>query len=208
MLYTFPGITRTTAEFRNELVALGERLDIDPNAIAAVMSIESGFKPAAKNPFAGAVGLIQFMPFLLRAWGTTPEAVEAMSAVEQLKLVERYYRNASYDDDPGTLYMLTFMPAAAYLPDNYVLGAKDSTETRWGLSMHKIYSQNFGLDLDKDGDIEVGEVKKLARDRYASAKARGVYDPPINVPDVVVWLETEELREARDRELRDRDAEE
>ncbi len=180
VLYAFPGLERTTPQFRDALVSLGAKIDIDPNALAAVMSIESGFNPAIRNPHKdakgeSAVGLIQFMPFLLRHWGLTVAQVAAMSAVDQLALVGRFYQNANYDDDPGTLYMLTFMPAAAYYPDNYILGEKDSEEIKWGLSLHKIYLQNAGLDRDKDGDIEVGEVKSLARDRYASAKAKGLF---------------------------------
>lgn len=217
MLFKFPGLERTTPEFRAALVALGRRLDVDPNAIAAVMSIESGFRSDARNPHGGASGLIQFMPFLLRHWGTTPEAVRAMSAVEQLSLVERFYKGASYDDDPGTLYMLTFMPAAAYYPDNYVLGQKDSDDIRWGLSVHKIYVQNAGLDRDKDGDIEVGEVKSLARARYAAAKASGLFEPAgtnvqpsLTFDDVAARFiplarDVEAERRDRDRSIRDAD---
>lgn len=184
-LFCFPGIERTTPEFRRELCAMADRLTVDPNAIAAVMSIESGFRPDAQNPHRdkngeSAVGLIQFMPFLLRKWGYEPAAVAKMSAVEQLALVERFYKKQN-DDDPGTLYMLTFMPACAFFPDNYVLGQQGSEATLFGLSMHQIYRQNAGLDRDKDGDIEVGEVKKLARDRYELGKRRGLYQPNANV---------------------------
>ncbi len=182
LLYPFPGLETTDQEFRSELVALGKRLDIDPNALAAVMSVESRFNPAATNPFKdakgeSAVGLIQFMPFLLRAWGHMPADVAKWTAVEQLKLVERFYQFAKGIDDPGTLYMMTFLPKYALQSDSFVLGQKDSDVVRDGLSIHKIYLQNAGLDRDKDGDIEVGEVKALARGFYAAAKAKSTPKP-------------------------------
>lgn len=183
VLFAFPGLERTTAEFRDAFVAMCARLGIpDPNKLAPVPSIESGFDPQAQNPFLdssgrSAIGLIQFMPFLLDAWGLDWHAVKRMTGVEQLPLVERFYRaqNVAGVDDPGTFYMLTFLPKYARHPDSFVLGEKDSEEIRDGLSLHKIYAQNAGLDRDKDGDIEVGEVKRLARDRYELGRSRGVY---------------------------------
>jgi hypothetical protein len=177
LLYPFLGLETTDQEFKSELVAVGKRLDIDPNALASIMSVESRFNPAAQNPFKdangeSAVGLIQFMPFLLRAWGLLPANVAKWSAVKQLPLVERFYQFSKGIDDPGTLYMMTFLPKYALQPDSFVLGKKDSDVVRDGLALHKIYLQNAGLDRDKDGDIEVGEVKALARGFYASAKAK------------------------------------
>lgn len=174
-LYNFPSLHRTSPEFRLAQRLMGKRLGVDPNVPGAVEQIESGFDPAAANPH-GARGLIQFMPFLLEQWGLTPAEVETMHAVDQLRLVERFYRATGVDDDPGTMYMLTFMPAAAFYPDNFVLGEKDSEETHWGLSLHKVWSQNQGLDRDKDGDIEVGEVKNLARTVFNNAQEDGVYN--------------------------------
>ena len=91
ILLAFPGIGRTSRAFRAELVRVGERLDIDPNFIAAVMAAESGFDPKATNPVGGATGLIQFMPATARLYGTTTDAIRRMSDVEQLTLVERFY---------------------------------------------------------------------------------------------------------------------
>lgn len=183
VLFAFPGIERTTPEFRDEFVAMCGRLGIpNPNKLAPVPSIESGFDPQAQNPFLdstgrSAIGLIQFMPFLLDHWKVDWHEVKRMTGVQQLPLVERFYRaqNVAGIDDPGTFYMLTFLPKYARHPDSFVLGEKDSEEIRDGLSLHKIYVQNAGLDRDRDGDIEVGEVKRLARDRYELGRSRGVF---------------------------------
>jgi hypothetical protein len=180
-LFRFPGIERTTAEFRQALIATAEKLGADPNRLATVMAVESGFNPAARNPSGGAVGLIQFMPFVLRAWGLESEAVAAMSGVEQLALVERFYRPSAValkgTQDVGVYYMLTFLPKYATYPDSFVLGRQDDQTVRDGLKLHNIWAQNRGLDTNKDGEITVGEVKALARGVYARAQATGPYLP-------------------------------
>lgn len=210
MIFKFPGIERTTLEFRIALIALGRELDIDPNAMAAVMSIESGFRPAIRNPHGGAVGLIQFMPATLKVWGLTSDQAAAMSAVEQLELVKRFYRYARGTTDPGRLYMLTFLPKYADSPEGFVLGARDSAEIRDGLKLHNIWAQNAGLDTNKDGLITVGEVKALARGRYELARAAGVVDPapevaPRMAPAVPLEVDWDELRKDRDAKIRDDD---
>ncbi len=212
MIYRFPGIEKTTLEFRIALVDMAEEIRVDPNAVAAIMSVESGFDPKAHNPH-GAVGLIQFMPSTLKAWGMTPDQVLAMSAIEQLGLVRRFYKNYPETTDPGDLYMATFLPKYMHAPDGFILGAKGSAEIRDGLSVHKIWAQNAGLDVNKDGLITVGEVKALARGRYQTAKARGPVDPQppidegLSVPPVPVEVDWDELRAERDRAVRDGDDE-
>jgi peptidoglycan hydrolase-like protein with peptidoglycan-binding domain len=181
VLYNFPGLQRVNQVFHDELIAVAGRLDIDPNALCAVMQIESGFRHDAVNPSSSAVGLIQFMPFLLKSYGTTTDAVKRMSAVEQLKLVERFFQQAQGVQDPGTLYMYTFMPAAAKFPDGFVLGKKDSIASHWGISLHKIWEQNQGLDLDKDVEITVGEVKAKARKAFDAALAAGPFRRTVTV---------------------------
>lgn len=172
--YRFPGTERTDNVFRYAVWQMAERLDGDVNAYAAIMSLESGFRPDIKNPYADAVGLIQFMGPTARALGTTTAALRKMSALEQLPYVEKFYRKAVGVKDPGTLYMLTFLPAFANRDDSFVLGEQDSAEPLYGSTTKgKIYEQNWGFDDDKDGVFTVGDVKSKARGRYASAKAAG-----------------------------------
>jgi len=224
-LFKFPGIERTTPEFRAALVALGSKLDIDPNAIAAVMSIESGFHPAARNPAGGAVGLIQWMPSTLKLWGLEPTTVAAMTAVEQLTLVDRFFHvMARGVHDPGTLYMLTFLPKYAMAAEDFVLGREGDYSTRDGLQLHRIWAQNMGLDTNKDGEITVAEVKALARGRYTAAQKAGFVDPeeePPTDPDIrrepltdpgadvpfveITQLDWDTLRKERDAFIRERE---
>ena len=61
-LLSVPGLGKTSPWFRWAMIELGGRLNIDPDYLVNVMSIESGFNPAATNVYTGATGLIQFIP--------------------------------------------------------------------------------------------------------------------------------------------------
>lgn len=133
------------------------KLDINPNWLMAVMYFESGgtFSPSVKNPYAGATGLIQFMPDTAIALGTTVEKLAKMTAVEQLDYVYKYYnvyksKIKSYVD----LYLVTFFPAAVGKDDSYVLQTSK-------LSTSKIASQNPAFDTNKDNKLTVGEIKNF-----------------------------------------------
>lgn len=148
-LLAIPGLPKTTSEFRWKLWEMGQRLQIDPSYIAAVMSLESGFNPANTNPNTRATGLIQFMPSTARALGTTVDALRGMSAVEQLPYVERYYsKYRGRLHTPGQVYMITFMP-------KYAFSSRDTVIARQGSN---VYDQNRGLDVNKDGVLTVGDV--------------------------------------------------
>ena len=122
-----PGLSaRESAEpgFVLALSGVGERLGLDPNYLAAVMSLESGFKPDAVNPKGGATGLIQFMPATATLLGTTASALRQMTAIQQLPFVEAFYRKAGQSirkNTPGDYYMATFMPAFVGAPPDTVL---------------------------------------------------------------------------------------
>ena len=54
--------------------------------------------------------------------------------------------------DVGDIYILNFYPAAINKPRDYVIASTGS----------KIYSQNAGLDVDKNGKITVQDVRNWA----------------------------------------------
>ena len=135
---------------------VSNRLGIDPNWLMAIMYTESArtFSPSIQNSI-GATGLIQFMPSTARGLGTTTTELKNMSAVEQLDWVEKYlnvYKNKlkSYVDT----YFAIFFPLAIGKPDNFVLQGA-------GLSSSIIAKQNPLFNTNKDGKIEVWEVKKV-----------------------------------------------
>lgn len=139
------------------ITAMAGRLGMDPSHLLAIMSLETGgtFSPSIRNKQSGATGLIQFMPSTARGLGTSTNALSQMSVEQQLKYVEKYLR--PYKGKMNTLsdaYAAVFTPAA--------LG-RGLDDTVWS-SMHgKAYSQNIGLDINRDGRIskrELGESLK------------------------------------------------
>jgi len=139
-------------------------LGVNIQDILAVIQKESGFNPAARNSKSGASGLIQFMPRTAKSLGTSVEEIRAMSGTEQIPLIQKYfwpYRGKlnSIED----LYLVTFLPAALNLTDNFVVGIKNSKDKIWGIEQGALYSQNKGFDADKKGYYTVGDIKNSIR---------------------------------------------
>lgn len=145
-----PGLASTTPEFRAALWNMAARNGWDVDAIATVISSESRFQPAAKNPYATATGLIQFIESTANSLGTTTAALRTMSAEEQLPYVEKFYKRAGLTKDSRGF-------------DFYVVG----TGKRPGLALgtqvvsDEAYDINKGLDRDGDGKITVWDIKLL-----------------------------------------------
>lgn len=152
-------------EFINKVNAICAKLRIQPEWLMIVMYAESRLNPAALNRNGGASGLIQFMPSTALSLGTTTTALRAMSNVQQLDWVYKYFAPYAgrilnvYD-----LYLVTFFPVALGKPDNYVMQT-----TR--LSAKVIAKANPGIDLNKDLQITVGEFKMYV-DKYLKKKVK------------------------------------
>lgn len=125
-----------------------------PSDYMACMAWESGrsFAPDKRNMAgSGAVGLIQFMPATATALGTTTVSLAAMSAVEQLDWVERYFQPYKGRlNDLGDLYMAILWPGGVGKPMDYVLWDQTSRPTT--------YRQNAGLDQNRNGVITKAEA--------------------------------------------------
>lgn len=142
--------------FKEALEKSAANLGIDPNHLIAIMKQESKLDPQAVNKTSKATGLIQFMPDTAAKLGTSTSAIYNMSATEQMPLVEKYLKGAGVRPGMGLgdLYIAVFYPAALGKSDNHVLGAAGAK----GFS-GRVYSQNKGLDTNKDGVITVADVK-------------------------------------------------
>lgn len=81
--------------FLEKVVEVSHRLGIDPNHLMAAMKVESGFSPRSVNPSSGASGLIQFLSEPERVVGHSLAEIRRMGALDQLDLVERYFRKAA-----------------------------------------------------------------------------------------------------------------
>ena len=151
--------------FRTRVRAIAASLGCSASDLMACMAFESAgtFSPSVRNGAgSGAVGLIQFMPQTAGQLHTTVEGLAAMTAVEQLDYVERYFRPwRGRLRNLGDLYCAILWPAGVGLPDGAVLFRRGDRQRP------KLYLQNRGLDLDRDGDIERGEVTRAVRARLA-----------------------------------------
>lgn len=130
--------------FLDKVNIISEDLEINPDWLMLVMYKESGFSPSIVNASAGATGLIQFMPSTATSLGTTTASLKAMSGLQQLDYVKKYYAqilkwfpktsyNSFYD-----LYLATFYPAAVGQSDSFVLGLEKGNESY----AKKIFDQN------------------------------------------------------------------
>jgi hypothetical protein len=122
----------------------------------AAMAFETGesFSPSIRNQSSSATGLIQFMPSTARNLGTTTDALAAMSAVEQLSYVERYFN--PFRGRLGTLedvYMAILWPRAVGQPNDSVLFSRPS----------RAYELNSGLDRDRNGDVTKTEASAMVQ---------------------------------------------
>lgn len=160
---------KVTKEFRDKVREIAGRLGMDANHLMAVMAFETGytFDPAVKNAAgSGATGLIQFMPTTAVGLGTTTDDLAKMTAVEQLAYVEKYltpYKNKMKTVEDA--YMAVFTPSAIGKGSDHVLYSKPSTA----------YTQNAGLDTNKDDKITVGE----AAGKVSAALTKGNQDPNV-----------------------------
>jgi hypothetical protein len=152
-LLALPGISTVTTVFLCKLVEMSWRHGWDPNGIALVISEESAFNPAAKNPGGSASGLIQFIESTAASLGTTTAQIRAMSAEEQLPLVERFFETSLRGQIPTRIedYFL------AVLGKPKLIGASDDTPVFAQGSA--AYASNPQLDLDKNGVITVGDTR-------------------------------------------------
>ena len=145
---------KVSAEFREAVLAIAERLRTKADYLMAVMAFETGytFSPSVKNMAgSGATGLIQFMPKTAIDMGTTVNELAHMSDVEQLKYVEQYFRPyAGRLDTLSDVYMAVLWPRAIGKPEDYVLWDDDTRPLT--------YKQNIGLDGDKDGAVTKAEA--------------------------------------------------
>lgn len=124
--------------------------------LASLISHESGFRASALNPQRHA-GLIQFSPGTLAKWGLTPEEVVSMRAIDQIGLVERYFKPIK-GIAPRDIAMAG-LGWGIGKPDDVIVWSKDGTLGERDSVQPKGYAQNPGLDVDKDGLITLGEIR-------------------------------------------------
>ena len=122
-----------------------------------------------QNAASKAVGLIQWLPITLSYYGLTTTIVKTYSFAQQLNLVREYlkpYRSKLLaTKDPLDFYLSILYPALIGKPDSAIM-AKKGTAT---------YTQNAGLDSNKDGIITKGDIRVyFYRVTDSIAKKKGI----------------------------------
>lgn len=158
--------TEIAESFKQKVIEVGNELSIDPNYIMACMALETGekFNTSTKNPHSSATGLIQFMSDTAKDLGTTTSKLAAMTHVEQMDYVKKYFEmqanNFNYPTNKWTLgdvYLSIFTPAAMLLKDTDVVYS----------SGQRAYAVNQFHDRNKDGKIIKSEIVKNIDEFYA-----------------------------------------
>lgn len=119
---------------------------VDESDLMSAIAFETGttFDPKIQNKVSKATGLIQFMPAIARAYGTSADELMKMSIAEQLHYVGVHFKPyAKRLRNLGDVYMSILWPRAVGMEDDYILWSVGTTA----------YKQNQGLDLNKDGKV-------------------------------------------------------
>lgn len=142
------------AAFAAKVRSVAASLGINEDWLMSVFMLESSVNPQAVNSTTNATGLIQFMPATAKSLGTSVAALYAMNGEQQLNYVYAYLKpyigrmNSLVD-----VYFAVFFPAAIGKNDDWVLKTQS-------LSASIIAKQNSGYDLDHNGELTVGEVRR------------------------------------------------
>lgn len=172
-----PGLANTTPEFRAALWQMCAANSWDVDSLSAVISAESGFNAAAKNPSGSASGLIQMIDVTARKLGVPNGAAgfRTLSAIEQLPYVEKFYKLQFGKRPPSTLrpvdYYLAVWGNGIGQPMSWVCA--DEAEPRtFNNGTHNRYTLNAGLDVNHDGRIQVSDLAEHVERQKARAQGK------------------------------------
>ena len=154
-----------TDEFKEKVVEISTKLEINPDDLMAIMAFESHISPTQDN-FIGAIGLIQFTPATAKDLGTTTDALAKMSAVEQLDYVYKYFNLERLHGKLNSLSDLYMAVLAGRYSD--AITAQDEDQVWSKKENPREYQNNKGLDINQDGIITKGEATQFVIDRRDS----------------------------------------
>jgi hypothetical protein len=143
---------------------IAQKLQIPASWLMAVMYAESGFDPNVFNrKGSGAVGLIQFMPTTAGELGVEVSHLARMNAHDQLEYVFRYFEMVK--DRYGAYQSLTDFYLAVLYPK---ARNQDTCYTLYA-SPSQAYTQNQGLDENRDGRVTVSDIDKRMKRLFPKA---------------------------------------
>lgn len=169
-------------DFYKKLISVCARVNVKPEDVLLIMTLESGLNPAAVNKDGGAAGLVQFMPFILRdVYKYDPASYDnrkfnQLSGVEQLDTIEKHLKNLSRGrgfKSAAQLYIGNFFPVALGLagvqamnPSTPIVEQDPKTQKYKNVKLKTeidAYNSNKGLDSNKDGVITYGDIESKMR---------------------------------------------
>ncbi len=151
-------VTENKEAFGNKVISISEEMGILPHWLMIVMNNESGLNSHIKNPTSTATGLIQFMQDTAIDLGTSTAALAAMSNVEQLDFVKKYFVKYGYYKHINSVadaYLAVFFPLALFKSDSYVF-------PKWARDANKIF------DVNNDGTLTKAEFVSYVNKKYAA----------------------------------------
>ena len=156
----FERLVNQHPEFLSELQQIAARIETRPEWLLNVIASESSFIPSARNrlPRQTASGLLQIIEGTATGLGTTTAAIRRMNAVEQLRLIEKFFTPfRGRLNSLGDVYLAVFRGfIVAGGPDTVVAPLDGSRKER------RAYYLNRGLDVDGNGRITKGELATTA----------------------------------------------
>ena len=162
--------------FHDRVKEISKKLGVRSSDLLRIMEFESGMNPAKANgKNSGAVGLIQFMPRTIKGMWPNLSATEIqqMPAADQLLLVWDFYKrnNLPAGSDLPTMYLFTYMPAAAKEDNNFVLARSGAYNKKiWDVDMGQNWDQNpaFANEAKRQGRnyFTVGDVKNVIQAKH------------------------------------------
>lgn len=110
----YRGVGRMCPALAEDIVAAAEHLQVSPYDLANLIHAESEFDPHRLGPGGRPVGLIQFTPDAAEDLGTSTRALLRMSAIEQMRYVQRYLEKYAPFSGKQALFMAVFRPASRH----------------------------------------------------------------------------------------------
>lgn len=161
-----PRAAKGDKAFQARVTQSAKRFNISEDDLYSAMSFETGGTLKANQWNKGgapAVGLIQFYKGQgAKTVGKTVQQLSKMNRVEQMDYVDKYLDRTGLDNIKNPtledLYMSIFMPAAMGKPGSHAVGRRGAKDFSG-----KVYRQNKGFDVNKDGKITKDEISASLR---------------------------------------------
>lgn len=159
-----------SADKQKSISRVAKNIGVDENDLASIISFETGgtFNPNIKNPKSSATGLIQFMAGTGGKagsyYGMSRDQFGALSFDEQMKYVERYYKDRGFDGTKKRSLDDAYTAVSGY---GYKAGSK-------------AYELNRAWDTDGNGVIDKGEAVRAPQFQAHRKKWIKSEEKPLN----------------------------